>query len=252
MSLVGTFVSALVRRTAGSPWHSAGAVALTAILGSCTTYTAKETPAARPESMAFMQTEGAVVVGVDPYVRADRSEAVFDADLMAVAVIPLQVVVRNLGEHPVPIQVRNFRLVLPGQEVTGPRPAAEVAALIVQGNGAASGASTGIGILGGLGGAIGNIAAKAVGGAVAGGMDDSAQGAVAARRADYMRKELKDVVLGQGEATRGFLFFRVPDGMPAFDQATLVLDLPADGAKVGSVRVTVKGLGYRAAAEPGR
>ena len=50
------------------------------------------------------------MVGVDPYVRADRSEAVFDADLMAMAVIPLQVVVRNLGEHAVPIQVRNFRL----------------------------------------------------------------------------------------------------------------------------------------------
>ncbi len=202
--------------------------------------------------MPFMQTEGTVVVGVDPYVRADRSEAVFDADLMAVAVIPLQVVVRNLGEHPVPIQVRNFRLVLPGQEVAGPRPAAEVAALIVQGNGAASGASTGIGILGGLGGAIGSIAAKAVGGAVSGGMGSSAQDAVAARRADYMRKELKDVVLGQGEATRGFLFFRVPDGMPAFDQATLVLDLPADGSRAGSVRVTVTGLGSRAGAEPGR
>ena len=224
------------------------AVGLLGLADGCMSYTAKESPAARPETMPFMQTEATVVLGVDPYVQAERSEAIFDENLLAVALIPLQVVVRNLGERPVAIQVRNFRLLLPGQEVTGPRPGAEVAALFSEGSGAASGASTGIGILGGLGGAIGNIAAKAVGGAVSGGIDNSEQDAVAARRADYTRKELKDVVLGQGEATRGFLFFRVPDGMPAFDQATLVLDLPADGARIGSIKVTVTGLGYRAGA----
>ena len=46
-------------------------------------------------------------------------------------------------------------------------------------------------------------------------------------------------MLGQNEATRGFLFFRVPDGTPGFDQATLVLDLPADGAEISSIKVVV-------------
>jgi hypothetical protein len=223
-------------------------VGLIGLMGGCSTYTAKESPAAKPEGMPFMQTDGLVMIGVDPYVRAERSEAIFDEDLMAAAMIPLQVVVRNLGERPVPIQVRSFRLLLPDQEVAGARPGAEVAALFSQRSGAASGASTGIGMLGGLGGAIGGLAAKAVGGAVSGGIDDSEQDAVAARRADYTRKELKDVVLGQNEATRGFLFFRVPDGTLGFDQATLVLDLPADGAKIRSIKVVVTGLGYRTGA----
>ena len=219
--------------------------------GGCTTYAARESPAARAETMPFVQTEGTVVLGVDPYVQADRSEAIFDEDLPAAAVIPLQVVVRNLGERPAAIQVRNFRLVLPGQEVAGPRPGAEVAALFGRRTGVASGASSGIGMLGGLGGAIGGLAAKAVGGAAAGGIDGSEQDAVAARRADYTRKELKDVVLGPDEATRGFLFFRVPDGMPAFDAATLVLALPADGTAAGSAKVALRGLGYRGGAEAG-
>jgi hypothetical protein len=196
--------------------------------------------------MTFTQAEGTVAVGVDPYLRADRSQAVFGADLPAAAVVPLQVVIRNLGQRPVRIEVRNFRLSLPDQEVVGSRPAAEVAALLSRPSGAANQASTGIGVLGGLGGAIGGLAAKAVGGAVSETIQGSEQEAFAARRADYARKQLKDVVLGVGESTRGFLFFGLPDGTASLDEATLVLDLPDGGA---SVRVPLTGLGYRAGPE---
>src|SRR4051812_13372850 len=95
-------------RSRGCRRYAIEIVVLTAgligLMGGCSTYTAKEAPAAKPESMPFMQTAGSVVIGVDPYVRAERSEAIFDEDLMAAAMIPLQVVVRNLGERPVPIQ----------------------------------------------------------------------------------------------------------------------------------------------------
>src|SRR5512135_662724 len=83
-------------------------VGLISLLAGCSSYRVKESPVAKLEAMPYMQTEGRVVIGVDPYVQPDRAKALFGEDLLAAAVMPLQIVARNLGERPVRIEAKNF------------------------------------------------------------------------------------------------------------------------------------------------
>lgn len=59
-------------------------------------------------------------------------------------------------------------------------------------------------------------------------------------------------MLGMNESTRGFLYFSLPAGTPAFDEATLVLELSESQLDVTSVRVPLKGLGYRGPSGKGK
>ena len=186
-----------------------------------------------------------VVIGVDPYVQPDKSKALFGEDLLAVAVIPLQVVVQNIGEHPVHIEAKNFKLSLPGEEVVAPRPGSEVAALFSPQTGILDHASTGIGLIGRLGGAIGGSVANVVGGVVSGSVKGSQQDVFLARQEDYTRKELKGVTLGRNESIRGFLFFSLPAGTATFNEATLILNMYETDTKITSIKVALKDIGYK-------
>lgn len=220
-------------------------VGLISLLAGCSSYRVKESPVAKLEAMPYTQTEGIIVIGVDPYVQPNRAKALFGEDLLAVAVIPLQVVVRNLGERPVRIEAKNFKLLLPGEEVVAPRPGSEVAALFSPQTGILDHASTGIGLIGRLGGAIGGSVANVVGGVVSESVKGSQQEVFLARQQDYTWKELKSVTLGRNESTRGFLFFSLPAGTAAFNDATLILNIYETDTKTTSIKVALKGLDYK-------
>lgn len=220
-------------------------VGLISLLAGCSSYTVKESPVVKPEAMPYTHTEGMVVVGVDPYVQPDKEKALFGEDLLAVDVIPIQVVVRNLGDHPVRVEAKNFKLSLPTNEVVAPRPGAEVAALFNQQTSILDHASTGIGLLGGFGGMIGGLVARVVGGVVSGSVQGSKKDVFLARQEDYVRKEFKGVALGRNESIRGFLFFTPPAGTAAFNEATLILDLYESDTKNTSIKVPLNGLGYK-------
>jgi hypothetical protein len=218
---------------------------LIGFLAGCSSYSVKETPFIKPEAMPYTRTEGMVLIGVDPYVQSDKVIALFGEDLLAVSVIPIQVVVRNMGERPFRVETKNFKLSLPGDEVVAPRPGSDVAGLFSPHSGVLDHAATGIGLLGGLGGAIGGLVASVVGGVASGSIKGSQRDALLARQEDYTRKELKGVTLGTGESTRGFLFFSLPAGTAAFNEATLILDAYGSDTDNRSIKVPLKNLGYK-------
>lgn len=224
------------------------AAGLSLVVG-CSSYAVKDSPIPKLDAMPYTQTEGMVLVGVDPYVQPDKAQELFGEDLAAAGVIPLQVVVRNTGEHAVRVEVKNFKLSLPGEEVVAPRPAAEVAALFSPESGILDHASTGIGLVGRFAGAVGGLVAGVVGNVVSGSIKGSQKDVFVARQQDYVRKELKGVALGKNESTRGFLFFSLPAGTPAFNDAALILDLYESDAKNDAnstrIKVSLKGLGYK-------
>lgn len=221
------------------------AIALAVLLVGCESYTVKDSPAVKAEAMPYTQAEGPLLVGADPYVQPDKAKEVFGADLLAADVIALQIVVRNTGERPIRVETKNFRLSLPSGEVAAPRPAVEVAALFNPKTGLLDHASTGIGLVGRFAGAIGGLVAGVAGNVVSGSIKGSQKDVFVARQQDYARKELKGVALGKNESTRGFLFFSVPAGTPAFDEAALILDLYESDAKSVSIKLPLKGLGYK-------
>jgi len=219
---------------------------LLGLLAGCSSYNVQEPPAPKAETMPYQQTESMVIIGVDPYVQPDKAKAIFGEDMRAAGVIPLHIVARNLGEQTVRIEVKNFKLSLPGEEVVAPRPGAEVAALFNPQGGAWDQAGTGIGVLGQFGGPIGGLLAGIVGRVVSGTVHGSRQNVSAARQQDYARKEFKDVALGKNEWTRGFLFFSLPAGTASFDEASLILDLHETATANTRIKVALKGLGYQA------
>jgi hypothetical protein len=222
------------------------------VLNACSSYTVTEPKIPEPAAMPHTQTEGTISISVDPYVQADRQKAIFGGDMFAVGVLPLQVVVENAGERSVRIDSNNFRLALPGEEVVGPRPGTEVATLFASHSSAADYGSAGLGVLGQVFGAIGGLIGNVLGSVFSGTVKGSESDALRARQEDYSRKELKSVMLGKNESTRGFLYFGLPAGTPAFDEATLVLEIPDSQMDITSVRVVLKDLGYKGISGTGR
>jgi hypothetical protein len=63
--------------------------------------------------MPVWRTEGPVTIGVDPYVQTDRQREVFDDDLEKAGVLPIYLLVKNSGEHPLSLRRSDITLELP-------------------------------------------------------------------------------------------------------------------------------------------
>lgn len=215
-------------------WHLAG----------CASYSAHDAAELRPEAMPYHGSDAALTLGADPYVQPERQQRVFGADLVAVAVIPVQVAVANNGNEPLPIEPDHFRLQWHDQQMTEHRPGHEVAKLLAPGEGVADYATTGIGMLGGLAGPIGAAAGRLVALLSAGALGQSRADAAQAREADYYRKELKATRLAGRQWVRGFLFFVLPRETPAFRDPILSLAVFREQQQIADIRLPLKGLVY--------
>ena len=216
---------------------------LSLLLG-CATYKVKDAAQVALEAMPHVLNEAELSLGVDPYVEDEREQQIFAANLLAAAVLPIQVMVKNNGERPVRIEPDNFKLILPNEHMAAPRSALEVAQVFAPKEGVGDYASAGAGALGGLAGPIGMIAGRLLGFVSSGVFDRYRTEALQARQQDYARKELKNVLLAKDQFNRGFLFFVLPKETPAFDQATLTLTVLKDPTETATLKMPLKGLGY--------
>ena len=213
------------------------------LLDACSTYSAKDAP--HPVVMPYRHQLGPLSLGVDAYTQPSRQEEVFGEDLTKIAVLPVHVVVSNTATRPVVIAAENFELALPGKQSATPRPSFEIAGLLAPELGVADYATAGVGMLGGLGGAIGAVAGRMVSYLGAAALGWSRDKTLQARGEDYDHKSFKPVRLAQGQSAEGFLFFVIPPGTPPFNDALLRLSAQPNENENLTLTITMTGLGYK-------
>lgn len=213
-------------------------------LSGCATYATRDAGELRPEAMPYMQTNAHLSLGADPYVTPERQEQVFGADLLAAAILPVQVTVVNVGDTPLRIEPDHFKLYFSADGMTAHRPGHEVAKVFAPTEGVADYATSGVGMLGGLAGPIGSMAGRVVALLSAGALGSSRSEAIQAREADYTRKELKPTLLAKKQLVRGFLFFVLPRETPAFRDPTLVLTVVREAQEIAKIQMVLKGVSY--------
>lgn len=209
-------------------------------------YTAQPAPVPRLEVMPWSHTEGSMAIGADPYLRAQRLKLVFGQDLTRYEIIPVQILVRNVGEGRLWLQRSGMALELPNGTAITPLRATTVAKMALPPapytpDEMALVALTNMPLLvilneatGGASETLSRIAGKAD-------LLPNPDG-----RTDYWRKELKEVILNSGESAHGFLFFPWPRTAPMFEEATLTMPVvELEGATRVVVRVTLRGLRIR-------
>lgn len=219
---------------------------LISLLAACSSYSAREAPNIGAAAMPYRHSSGPLSLAVDPYSQPSRQLDMFGEDLSKVGVLPVHVAVTNGDERWLRIAPENFKLELPGNEPSAPRPSYEVSTLLAPEIGVADYAAAGVGVLGGLGGTIGALAGRLVSFFGAAALDWSRTSTVDAREKDYERKAFKAARLGKNQSARGFLYFVLPVGTPDFDQAILTLSVLADENATLTLNVPLKGLGYKA------
>jgi hypothetical protein len=180
-------------------------------------------------------TEGAVAVGADPYVQAERQKEVFDGDLSGAGILPVQVLFENRGDRRLLVRRSDILLELPDGTRLSPVGAMAAAARLdsYAGIGAAGFANV---LTLGLAAPIYHVATL------------SEQRAREARLADFTQKELQDVTLEKDGSLHGFVFFIPPQGTPAFNEASLEVRIV--DVEVGStivLRLPLMGLGFKGA-----
>lgn len=213
------------------------------MLGACSTYSAKEAP--RAVAMPYGHQLGPLSLGADAYTQSSRQEEVFGEDLTRIAVLPVRVVVNNTADRPIAIAPENFELALPSKQSTAPRPSFEISGLLAPEVGVADYATAGVGMLGGLGGAIGAVAGRVIGYLGATALGWSRDKTLQARGEDYDHKSFKAVSLAKGQSAEGFLFFVIPHGTPPFNDALLRLNAQPNENESLTLTVTLTGLGYK-------
>lgn len=174
-----------------------------------------------------------------------RQERMFGTDLTEVAVLPLQVELRNRSNRAIQIATEHFVLMLPGGESVAPASAAEAAWLASPKAGVADYAAGGIGMLGGLAGPIGALAGRFIAMAAGGLLNWYRGDAQEDLQEDYARQELKTGELAPHQSARGILFFLIPNGTPHFDQATLSFRLRRPDSPEETVTISLKNLNYQ-------
>lgn len=214
------------------------------LLPGCAAYNAKDAAQVKLEAMPHVLHEGELLMGVDPYIQTRREEEVFAADLLAAAVLPLQVMVKNNGDRLLRIEPGNFKLILPNEHMASPRSAKEVAEVFAPKEGVGDYASSGAGALGGLAGPVGMIAGRVFGFVASGVFERYRTEALQSRQQDFVRKELKSAQLAKGQFTQGFLFFVLPKETTAFDKATLTLTVLWPETETMTVKLPLEGLAY--------
>jgi len=176
---------------------------------------------------------GQLSVMADSYTDASRQQAVFDADFAEAGILAIRLNLRNGAGHSVRVRREDMTMTLPGGHRLSPISAQSAANFVTE--------KTGESFI------VTDIFWQEV-------LGLDSQPARDRRRArksrdkrteDYRRKELTDAVLAAGESAQGFVFFRPPPGTPAFDAASLTLELiPAGDAPRKTVSQRVAGLGF--------
>ena len=196
-----------------------------AAVSGCASYEPSSAPVPVPTTDDWYEADG-LAASVDPYVDFERQKKVFDADMNAADVIPLQVSVENRTSRSQVVRPSDMTLVLDHDRAFSP---ASVSAAVnkVGESGSVVGATIAFGLIGYL---------------VASDSQDSAR---TARTTDYTDKAFKDVTLAAGDSAHGFVFFIPPKGTEPFDDATLrVRFVDFNSASSEMVDVKLTGLGY--------
>jgi len=182
------------------------------------------TPVPIPDAMPSWKSERGLAVGVDPFVQADRQEAVFGVHFHDVGVVSLLVYVVNEGDQPLLIRYSDMLLELATGTQLGSMEASSVINKLEQ-VGTWSSLGPGVPFIpgGGSPSIVAGFGALSALGAIAA---VSAEGAAikrarAALKTEYQHKQLHDVTLGQNESAYGFVYFIPSAGIPAFSEATL-------------------------------
>ncbi len=186
---------------------------------SCASYTAKSLARPAIESSAASREEQGLRVGVTPYVEAEKTKQIFDADLRQARILALEVVVNNNGPRRLTVRKSDFLLRLPaGKEYTPAR--AEDVATRLESFGGVVGWTLAFGLVGLLASSVAKSKADT------------------ARRADFGGKGFQDAALFSGEAAHGFLFFLIPDDVRELRNASLVVK-GTDDANAARISVEI-------------
>ena len=186
---------------------------------SCASYTAKTVAIPAIESAAVTREEQGLRVGVNPYMEAEKSKKIFDADLTQARILALEVLVSNNGLRRLAVRKSDFILRLPAGKEYTPAHAADVTTRL-ESFGGVVGWTIAFGLVGLLASSIAKNSADT------------------ARRADFGSKEFQDATLFSGEAAHGFLFFLIPDDVRELKNASLVAR-PIDDADAARISVEI-------------
>lgn len=222
-------------------YHAALCLALLSLAG-CTSYRSQEVPFRPPAAYAGMQVVGGAQVAAEAYADKTKAKEAFGFDIRGAGLLPVQVVIDNVGSRTVEVVPEQTFLVDSAgnywnlldrrtayQRVEGSSEYARIAKGSGKGSllGAAGGAVIGaaIGILAGenVGEALGKGAAVgAAGGAVLGGAKSGTSGEEERQISqDLANKTLENRSIDPGILGRGFLFF--PGEAPSASQLRLQL-----------------------------
>lgn len=195
---------------------------ITVALSACASFNPSSAPIPLAGSMPHRVEVVNAVVCADPYTQPERVKAIFDGDLNAAGVLPIQVFVENQGQKRLLVRPSDMVLELPDGRQNQPA-SAFAAAAKMESSGKVIAASIGLGI-------IGYLASSRA--------EDKAR---AARLEDFKRKEFKDAKLGKGESAYGFLYFLPPLGTQDLSSAKLavrLVDMEAGESSVVKVPLT--------------
>ena len=179
------------------------ALILAFLSASCASYTPQSVARPTVSSTVASREEQGFLVGVTPYVEAEKSKQIFDADLKQAWILALQVMVSNNGPRRLAVRKSDFILRLPAGKEYLPAPATSVATRL----------ESHAGVIGWT------IAFGLIGLLVASSQQDKAD---SARRADFLSKEFQDTTLAPHESAHGFLFFLIPDDVRELKDTALV------------------------------
>lgn len=226
-------------------------------LVSCASYKSQEVSFRHPTAYPGMQTAAGAQVAAQHYADRGAARQAFGFDIRGVGILPVQVVLDNLGSHPLTIVPEQTFLIdgegalwnLLDRRTAYERVESSTEYARIAGGagkrsvlGAAGGAIVGaaLGVLTGenVGTAIAKGAAVgAAGGAVLGGVEGATSGEEERQIArDLASKELENRTIPRGSLARGFLFF--PGEAPSAAQLRLQLR-ETDTGKIHTVMLSL-------------
>lgn len=226
--------------------------ALAVSLAACASseYVARTAPVPIATAMPARGADGGVTVAADPYIEAQRQQAVFGLSVSRMHILPVQLLLENIATRRVLARASEVALVLPdGRAFLSAGAFAAVARLEgapVQYQPMAQGAVHTAPLAGAYFGPAAYGGASMVGAVFAVANIVELNRRSATRReilADYRSKELPDVAFGPGESRHGFVYFVLPPDAPrAGDFALAVRLIDAEDATVTVVHVPLPGL----------
>jgi hypothetical protein len=238
-------------------------------LPGCASYQGKPAPMPMPKNMPYSYSDDEMAIYADPYVQLGRQREYFDAELSKMGVIPIQLLIQNKSDGPLPCTAISLelpdgaqiprshlddfmrerslsqdelrKLKAPPKEEeprTEPSEAARMAGEL--GKAALEGA-----VVGAIQGALPLIIISSpVWGPIVYAVYRSKQ-AWLGRLSDYHDKELESyIVLNKGGSTQGFIFFVVPPDVDLSGAANLVFSFV--GGPIAMVKLYLKDFGSRA------